>query len=404
MTEQPMTRRPLRVLIVGAGLAGPCLAHGLRKAGIDVSLYERDPAAASRGQGYRIHIAAEGTRALRSCLPPPLYELAVATSGRRGSGVTVLSSTLDVLNRITFQPPPGPDDGSAGISVDRLTLRQVLLAGLDEAVRFGAPYERFEMEADGTVRAVFADGSSAEGDLLVGADGAGSRVRRQFLPGAVVADVGQLAVFGKTPLTDEVRRLVPGPSLDGFSTVLGSDGRFMPLAGLEYRTGPAEAAASHWPGLIFHDTRDYVMWVLGAPVAAFGIPAPQLLGMDGAGLRDLAAGLIADWHPDLAGVVRRGDPGTVSATSIRTSEPVEPWQPGPVTLVGDAIHCMIPAGIGAAVALRDAGLLAQRLGEAAQGDKPLLQAVGEYETEMLGYGFAAVAASQRVGHDLSGRR
>jgi 2-polyprenyl-6-methoxyphenol hydroxylase-like FAD-dependent oxidoreductase len=396
-----MTGSTLRVLIVGAGLAGPCLAHGLRKAGIDVSLYERDSGAVSRGQGYRIHIAAEGTRALRSCLPPPLYELAVATSGTRGSGVAVLSSTLDVLHRVTFGTPPGPDDGSAGISVDRLTLRQVLLAGLDETVRFGAPYERFEALAGGTVRVVFADGSSAEGDLLVGADGAGSRVRQQLLPDAVVADIGQLAVFGKTPLTDEVRCLVPAPSLDGFSTVVGPGGRFMPLAGLEYRTDPAAAAAAHWPGLTFHDTRDYVMWVLGAPVAAFGIPAPQLLGMDGAALRDVVAGLTGDWHPDVAKVIRRGDPDTVSATVIRTAEPVDPWPAGPVTLMGDAIHCMVPAGVGAAVALRDAGLLARRLSETAQGDKPLRQAVSEYETDMLDYGFAAVAAAQKTARGLT---
>jgi 2-polyprenyl-6-methoxyphenol hydroxylase-like FAD-dependent oxidoreductase len=366
-----------------------------------VSLYERDPGVASRAQGYRIHIAAEGTRALRSCLPPALYDLAVATSGTRGSGVTVLNDKLNVLHRITFDAPPGPDDGSAGISVDRLTLRQVLLAGLEDEAWFGAPYERYELAGDGTVHAIFADGTTAVGDLLVGADGAGSRVRGQFLPDAAVVDIGQPVVFGKTPLNDEVRCLVPAPSLDGFSMVVGPGGRFMPLAGLEHRTDPVEAAAAHWPGLVFHDTCDYVMWVLGAPEATFGVPAGRLLRMDGAGLRDLVAGLISDWHHDLAEVVRRGDPATVSATSVRTAEPVAPWPPGPVTLVGDAIHCMIPAGIGAAVALRDAALLAQRLGEAARGDKPLSQAVGEYEAEMLDYGFTAVAAAQQVGRDMA---
>jgi 2-polyprenyl-6-methoxyphenol hydroxylase-like FAD-dependent oxidoreductase len=61
-----------------------------------------------------------------------------------------------------------------------------------------------------------------------------------------------------------------------------------------------------------------------------------------------------------------------------------------VTLIGDAIHTMVPAGIGAAVALRDAALLCQHITDPTT---PLLDAVHTYETAMLDYGFAAVARS-----------
>lgn len=81
---------------------------------------------------------------------------------------------------------------------------------------------------------------------------------------------------------------------------------------------------------------------------------------------------------------------------MREAERLDHWQTCPVTLVGDAIHCMIPAGIGAAVALQDAGLLSDRLAEAIRGEKPILEAVAEYEGEMLKYGFEAVAASKHV--------
>ncbi|MQA88206.1 MAG: hypothetical protein GEV03_27195 [Streptosporangiales bacterium] len=234
------------------------------------------------------------------------------------------------------------------------------------------------------------------------ADGSGSRIRRQLLPHAPVVDVGLRAVFGKTPLTEEVRRLAPPAAMDGFSAVVGTDGRFLPLAGLEFRRDPNEAAAELRPGLKFPDTRDYVMWVLGARREAYGARADRLADMAGAALVDVVLELISDWHPDLSALIRRSDAGTVRSLPLRTAVPIEHWETGPVTLVGDAIHCMVPAGSGAAVALRDAAELSQRLAVAHAGGTPLLQAVHDYEVAMLEYGFAAVLASQRVVDQFSG--
>ena len=386
---------PLRVVIIGAGLAGPCLAQGLLRAGAEVSLYERDAAVASRGQGYRIFIAPQGTEGLRVCLPPQLYGLTVATSGKPGAGVTVLDRQLHELNRVTF-PAPAIDDGSAGIHVDRLTLRQVLLSGLDGRLHFGASFLRFELGEGGGVRVHFADGEVAEADLLVAADGPGSSVRAQLLPEARVVETGTLSIYGKTRLTTEVRSLTPSTALDGFSTVVGPDGLFMPLAAMEFRGDIQAEAATCKRGIRFADTRDYVMWVVCGPAEALGASEQELARLEGSDLIGLAVSAVSDWHPNLPEIVRRADPSTVTPTSMRTAEPVQHWQTGPVTLVGDAIHCMIPAGIGAAVALQDAGLLSQRLADVIRGEKPLLQAVTEYETEMLRYGFEAVAASQQV--------
>jgi len=380
----------MRVAIAGGGLAGPCLAHGLRRAGVDVTLYERDAGPAVRTQGYRIHISPEGTDALRACLPPELYELVSATSGLPGSGVTILDPQLDVLRRFAFDPA----DVGEHLSVDRLTLREILLAGLGGDVRYGAAFSRYEERPDGRVRVHFADGTSTEADLLVGSDGTGSRVRAQLLPHAVVTDTGLWAAFGKTPLTAAAMEFVPAAALDGFSTVVAPDGRFMPLAGHRFREHPRDAAARLLPALVPTDGRDYVMWVLGIHGAALG--DLDLAALDGEGLRAFTAGRVGDWHPDVAALVRLGDPATVGATRIRSAEPVPRWTTGPVTLVGDAIHSMVPSGTGAGVALRDAGLLAGHLERVARGADTLRRAVADYEAEMLDYGFAAVATAMNV--------
>ena len=383
----------MRVAIAGGGLAGPCLAHGLKKAGVDVTLYERDAAPAARMQGYRIHIDPEGTSALRACLPADLFELVTATSGIPGSAVTILDPRLDVLRRFTFEDA----DGAGHLSVDRLTMREILLAGLGADVRYGAAFSRYEELPDGRVRVWFDDGTSTEADLLVGSDGTGSRVRGQLLPDAVVADTGLWAIFGKTPLTAAALEVTPPAALDGFSTIVAPDGRFMPLAGLRFQENPRNAAARLLPGntpLVPADGRDYVMWVLGIPSASLG--DLDLTALDGSGLRAFTAGRVGDWHPDVAALVRMGDPATIGATRIRSAEPVARWETGPVTLVGDAIHSMVPSGTGAGVALRDAGLLAGHLVRVARGADTLRRAVADYEAEMLDYGFAAVAAAMNV--------
>ena len=70
----------MKVAVAGAGIGGLCLAHGLLRAGADVTVYERDETLDSRFQGYRLHV--DAGPALHACLPPDLYELCVATGGR----------------------------------------------------------------------------------------------------------------------------------------------------------------------------------------------------------------------------------------------------------------------------------------------------------------------------------
>ncbi|WP_279582617.1 NAD(P)-binding protein [Fodinicola feengrottensis] len=72
----------MRVIIIGAGTGGMCLAHGRRRAGVEVSVYERDRTPTGGLFGYRVGIDPTGNRALRDCLPPELFDTFLATCAR----------------------------------------------------------------------------------------------------------------------------------------------------------------------------------------------------------------------------------------------------------------------------------------------------------------------------------
>lgn len=65
-----MKTNSLQVIIIGAGTGGLCLAHGLKRAGIGVRVYERDRTRRDGLHGYRVGISPAGSQALKSCLPP----------------------------------------------------------------------------------------------------------------------------------------------------------------------------------------------------------------------------------------------------------------------------------------------------------------------------------------------
>lgn len=233
------------------------------------------------------------------------------------------------------------------------------------------------------------DGTDLAADVLVGADGSASRVRAQRIPGLQVIDIGQINIFGRTPLSPDVLGELPPAALDGFCIVIGPDGRSMPLAAHRFAHPPQAAADELRPGLRLSTGQDYLMWVLALPdrfLPAGALPAD---------LVDFVAAQVGPWHPTLARLVSASQPGSVHATTVRSSRRPEPWDAGPVTLIGDAAHPMIPAGIGAAVALADAAGLAEDLGRVARGEAGLLDAVAGYEQRMRCYAFDAVEASEQ---------
>ena len=396
-----MSERSFHVNIIGAGTGGLCLAHGLKRAGIRVDVYERDRTRTDGLQGYRVGISPGGSRALRECLPPELYRTFAATCARAPKHFNILTENLDEVLSLPVDDGNDPVDGEK--SVSRMTLRQVLLTGLEDVVHFDKKFARFEQHPGGNVTAFFEDGSAATGDLLVAADGAGSRVRKQYLPDARLADTGIASIGAKVPLTAETRALLPPKAVEGVSMVLAPKGYGAILHVMEFKwdrdglksgIGRSDAdLIAGWPGLLFDNTTDYVMWGFWASRKRYRVDPTQLKREE---LINLALEMTAGWHPNIRTLVRLSDPSTVFPINIRTSVPVEPWPTTNVTLLGDAIHTMTPGrGVGANTALRDAALLCRNLTAARDGRLPPLDAVRGYEAEMIRYGFEAVLASRK---------
>ena len=428
----------LRVAVAGGGLGGLCLAQGLLKAGVDVTVYERDAQLAGRRQGYRLHVDARAGLALEQCLPPGSLALFQATCSEASTRLTVVSERLRVLNeqrRTTDADPYAP--ATLSTSVNRQTLREVLAAGLDGRLVFGCELTGYELtgsqldssqlagsqlagrgDGRGSVRLHFADGRQAEADLLVGADGVGSAVRRQYLPAAAPADTGKRCVYGTIPLGPGEADRLPSALRDGFTAVIGGQVG-MATGVVRFRQRPEQAAPWLSPA------GDYLMWAVAGDGRRFGVADERLTAMSPAELHALTARMIRSWHPDLRALHARAAVDETFLVRIRTSPPVPPWPPSRVTVLGDAIHAMSPArGSGANTALQDAALLCRTLtGTAGNGARTdlagsgsvragsgaarnggdLIAAVGEYERQMRDYGYAAVAASQAAEAETGAR-
>ncbi|MFF5212674.1 FAD-dependent oxidoreductase [Streptosporangium sp. NPDC000396] len=393
----------MKVIVIGAGTGGLCLAHGLKQSGIDVAVYERDRTRRDGLQGYRVGIDPDGNRALHACLPKDLFDTFVATCARAPRYGNMLTERLTEMLSLD-SGPVSTDPLKSEKSVSRMTMRQVLLTGMEDVVHFGKVFTRYTHEDDGTVTAHFEDGTTATGDLLVAADGSNSRVRRQYLPHARLEDSGLVGVTGKLLLTEETRRLLPPKVIEGVSMVFAPGGYNCVLHVMEFKWdhagelkngigGDDAELLAAWPGLNFDNTRDYIMW--GFAGATRNLPA-DVLSRKGPELHRMVTELTGRWHPNLRKLFAMTDPTTCFPLSIRTSVPIPQWETSNVTLLGDAIHTMTPGrGVGANTALRDAALLRRNLVAVRDGEKGLLEAVRGYETKMIEYGFDAVVKSRQ---------
>jgi 2-polyprenyl-6-methoxyphenol hydroxylase-like FAD-dependent oxidoreductase len=371
-----------QVMIIGAGTGGLCLAHGLKGAGIPFSVFERDHTATDRTQGYRLTINATGARAMQSCLPAENFGRYIAASARISTGVTFLDHRLHRLLAIDL-PETNQAAPLAPRPVSRIALRRILLEGLEESVSFGKTFAAFEQLASGRVVVRFEDGSMAEGDVLVGADGASSRVRRELLPQAQRVETGLIAVSGKLPLDADTRHSAPAALFKGPTLILGPRGGFMFAGAVEYPAGHSSS----------YDANEYVMWGFSISRETLGLTgAPEEIS--GAAAKAAVLAQISDWSPDIQHLIARSPTASLTTFTVKSSLPIDPWKTSQVTLLGDALHNMTPyRGVGANTALRDAALLRDTLGEVASGRRDLVPALAAYERQMVSYGFAAVRAS-----------
>jgi 2-polyprenyl-6-methoxyphenol hydroxylase-like FAD-dependent oxidoreductase len=318
------------------------------------------------------------------CLPESLFSLCVATSIKPATRMVFLDHQLhQTFTRPLPHSQAAPD--ASGFGVNRLTLRELLLAGLEDTVRFGKAFTRFEQAGAGRVRAYFADGTSADGELLVGADGTNSAVRQLLVPDARI-DALRSILYGKTPIAADTLEWMPEVLVDTFNNLIGPEGVSMSVATCRAWESAADAAAQLASTLSLTDVRDYFAWTLSLTGDVRDADSPTL--------HRLASDAVQEWNPAVRRLIAEADIPAIFPITITSARPVEPWHSPNVTLLGDAIHTMSPGrGEGANTALRDASLPRHALVDVVTKGIPLVQAKARYDMEMLRYGFEAVDAS-----------
>ena len=297
-----------KALIVGAGIGGLAAGIALRRAGWEVAVHER--AASPRELGFGLLLAPNALAALAELgIADEVLHNAVSTTA-----VEVRRLNGEVLRR--FKAPPG---GRAVVAL-RSDLHGALLDAIGGgSLTLGSEATGFDLRDD-AVSVQLVNGGSDHGDILVGADGVGSMVRRQLHPNQ------------------------PRPRPSGYCTVrgvaFGVDDAYGDLSAIGYLDDGVEVGTAL-------ATRDAVYWymsLLSRDVDARNRTAQALMQrFMKAGDRTLRA-LLEATRPDDA----RFD-------DLFRSDPLPGWGTGPVTLLGDAAHPMLPhTGQGAAQALEDA--------------------------------------------------
>ncbi|MFE3267006.1 FAD-dependent oxidoreductase [Streptomyces sp. NPDC059215] len=349
----------MTIAIVGAGLGGLALARVLHVHGIDSVVYERETSRDARGQGGMLDIHS-GQRALREA---GLIDRFHAIARGEGQDMRLLEPDGTLLLQ-EDTPDDAPLDRP---EVDRADLRDLFLDSLPEGVvRWGHAYLS---AADGLLR--FADGGSAPYDLLVGADGAQSRVRA-LLTDARPTHIGQNIVEVGIPDIDRTHPDLAAMVGRGNYWVLG-DG--LSLAAQRNGDGRVRIGLS-----FYHTDEDWF--------ATCGIPFH-----DPAAARARLIDLLPGWDSRFTSLIAACDdlvvPRAITSLPIGLTWPSTPG----VTLLGDAAHLMPPVGQGANMALLDGALLGLALA-AHPDDMPA--AVEEYEREM----FARSGAAARMSADM----
>jgi 2-polyprenyl-6-methoxyphenol hydroxylase-like FAD-dependent oxidoreductase len=325
------------VTIIGAGLGGLVLARVLHVHGIPATVCEAEASPVARRQGGMLDIHPwNGQPALEAAaLTAEFRELVLA--GRESYRVLDRHGTV-LLDR--------PDDGTGERpEVQRGELRQLLLDSLPPGtVHWGRKVTAVRALGEGRHEVSFADGATVVSSLLVGADGAWSRVR-PLLSDAVPSYVGVSVV--ETFLLDADTRHPAAAKAVG--------------AGSMFALAPGKGILAHREsGGTLHtyaQLRKPEDWPLGDVAEEFDGWAPELTA------------LLTD--SDVPPVLRR----------LFTLPAGHRWDRVPgVTLIGDAAHLMPPNGEGANLAMQDGAALAQAI--ASHPEDPE-RALAEYEEQMF---------------------
>ena len=317
------------VTIIGAGLGGLTLARVLHVHGIPATIYEADPSEDARTQGGQLDIHPDdGQRALEAAGLTEEFRSIIHAGGEA-------LRALDPQGAVLLEQP---DEGTAGRpEVLRGDLRRILLDSLpDGVVQWGRKVAGVRPLGDGRHELTFADGSTVTAGLLVGADGAWSKIR-PLLSAATPEYVG--TTFIETYLYDADERHAATAAAVG--------------AGAMYALTPGKGIVAHREaGNILHTYVELTR------------PAEWIAGIDFTDAAAATARVAAEfdgWAPELTALITDGETAPIPR-AIYTLPDGHRWDRVPgVTLLGDAAHLMPPAGEGANLAMFDGAELGKAI-------------------------------------------
>lgn len=393
------------VLIIGGGIGGLCLAQGLKKHGIPFTVFERDPTPNYRSQGYRLRINSVGYEALQANLFPEDFEVFLRSAGACQPGVKYLDAHTGTDALSADVPDEHLPTDATVFSADRAMLRSLLLTDLNEhEIQFGHAFKRYDVLPNGRVEVTFENGRIIEGSVVVGAEGTTSRVRRQYIPDAVaLLDTDSGAIYGKTPVTPALAAFINTERTTMVRSRTSSSKLCLVLEPLcvtdVTKSDFAEVSAS-LSG--FLDLEHYVCWVLFGRAELFHTrndvgESQDLFLMSSREVAEIACEMTRHWAPPIRAVFESQASDWSSFLRISTTTPdLKRWEPSVVTLLGDAVHTMVPTGIGCNTALHDAHMLVQCFTEYGVG----LKAIAAYEQTMRKYGSQCITASVAAGQHM----
>ncbi len=320
-------KKSTRIAVIGAGLGGATAAAFLQRAGFDVRLYEQARAFERIGAG--IHVSANVIKVLRHLdAEKQLSQIGIHpdkfTSRKWDTGEVLFELALGDVGLEKY--------GATYITVHRNDLHAAILEKVDSGtIAFGKRLS--DVKSDGTLTQLnFADGTTAEADLVIGADGVNSKLREAVIGPCKSRFVGAVA-----------HRAIYPSAL---------------LAGLELRNctkwwGPK----SHILIYYIEQSRNEVYLVTSVKGDWHSDAAFE------ACTRDEVLRSFEGFHPEVRAVIAAAPNLTV--WPIRDIEPIRQWSNQNLVLLGDACHAMTPyMASGAAMAIEDAAVLARCIVEA----------------------------------------
>ncbi|NEC68749.1 NAD(P)/FAD-dependent oxidoreductase [Streptomyces sp. SID9727] len=340
-----------RIAIVGAGPGGLTCARVLQRNGMDVTVYDlaSGPDAGNQGGTLDLH-EEDGQAALKEAGLLEEFTRLARPEGQEMRKFDAADGTL----RFHHRPD---DDQFAAPEIDRGQLRDLLLDSLTPGtVHWGRRLRSVEGPDDGPRRLHFADGSVVQADLVIGADGAWSTVRRALSP-AVPEHIGINFLEAWFDDVETAHRSVA--DLVGQGSAMAADGERCLFA--------QRNSGGH--------VRVYII----QPGPADWLTRAGLTDQDTERIRTLLLDRYRGWAPGLRRLITDNDGPYIHRPLYALPVP-HTWQTNPsVTLLGDAAHLMPPLGVGVNLAMLDAGELAIAL----TSHDTVAEAVRAYEKVMV---------------------